>query len=162
MFSLAIFAAITLTRSWPRVRSVWLWVLLGTLISVGSYLLVFFTFWVVGAYSSELLRVRPSGDPIDLGTDVILGLFAGAMVAAICVEVLAYVLSGRWSNSFLLRLALAGTAAILVTLAAGQVTHSFWTFYGVLFPLGEGLYCAIVGAQINYADEVGGAEKIAC
>jgi hypothetical protein len=42
----------------------------------------------------------------------------------------------------------AGVVTILVTFTVDRAAHHYWTFYGVLLPLGEGLFCAVEGAQI--------------
>ncbi len=148
LFFVAMLAAITLTGSWAHLSHGWWRILAGMGICIGAYLLALFTFWIAGGYSPQLLGIRASMDPIDLGADVGIGLLAAALVASACVEFLAYVLTGKWSNAFLVRLVVAGVATVLVTFAVNRPAHSYWTFYGVLLPLGEGLFCAIVGAQI--------------
>ena len=114
-------------------------------------MLALFTFSVVAGYAPDLLSIRASGASSNLngfGGDVWLGLLAAALVTSACVELLAYVLTGKWSNSFLFRLATAGFLSVLVTFLTDRAAHHYWTFYGVLLPLGEGLFCAVVGAQI--------------
>ncbi len=147
VFFVAVLAAIVLTRSWSRLNH-GLWrIIAGICICSGTYLLAFFTFVVVGGYWAELLRIRVSTE-IRFSADVWIGLLAAALVASVGIEFLVYVLSGRWNNSSLFRLMAAGVVTILVTFTADRASHHYWTFYGVLLPLGEGLFCAVVGAQI--------------
>jgi hypothetical protein len=131
-----------------------LWRILGAIcICTGSYFVALFTFWMVGGYSPQLFGVRASIDPIDFGFDILIGLLAAALVASVGIEFLVYVLTGNWNNSSLLRFLAAGVITILVTFAVDRAAHRYWTFYGVLLPLGEGLFCAVVGAQIWRASE---------
>lgn len=148
LFFLAVLAAIILTGAWSHLGGGWWRILAGICICVGAYLLALFAFSAVGGYSLDILGIPSSGDSSRFGPDVWIGLLAAALVASACIEFLVYVLTGKWSNSFLLRLAVAGAVTVLVTFAVDRAAHSYWTFYGVLLPLGEGLFCAIVGAQI--------------
>jgi hypothetical protein len=147
VFFVAVLTAIALTRSWSRLnRGLWR-IIAGICICTGAYLLAFFTFVAVGGYWAELLRIRVSTE-IRFSADVWIGLLAAALVASVGIEFLVYVLTGKWNNSSLFRLAAAGVVTILVTFTVYQADHRYWTFYGVLLPLGEGLFCALVGAQI--------------
>jgi hypothetical protein len=147
VFFVAVLVAIVFTRSWSRLhRGLWR-ILAGICICTGAYLLAFFTFVAVGGYWAELLRIRVSTE-IRFSADVWIGLLAAALVASVGIECLAYILTGRWNNSSFFRLAAASVVTILVTCTVHRSSHRYWTFYGVLLPLGEGLFCAVIGAQI--------------
>jgi hypothetical protein len=45
-------------------------------------------------------------------------------------------------------LAAAGVVSVLVTFVADRAGHYYWTFYGILLPVGESLFCWLIGAQI--------------
>jgi hypothetical protein len=152
VFFVAVLAAIALTRSWSRLnRSLWRFVA-GICICTGAYLLAFFTFVTVGGYWFELIRIRVSTE-IRFSADVWIGLLAAALVASVGIEFLLYVLTGKWNNSSLFRLAASGVVTILATFVVDRADHHYWSFYGVLLPLGEGLFCAVVGAQIWRSSE---------
>jgi hypothetical protein len=156
LFFVAVLAAITLTGSRSHLGGGWWRILVGICVSIGAYLLALFAFSVVAGYSPDLLGIRASGASSDLsrfGADVWLGLLAAALVASVGIELLVYVLTGKWSNSFLFRLAAAGLVSVLVTFLVDRAAHYYWTFYGVLLPMGEGLFCAVVGAQIRRTSE---------
>jgi hypothetical protein len=143
-----VLAAIALTGSWSRLnRGVWR-IIAGICICTGAYLLALFTFLAMGGYWADFLHIRVSAET-RFGADVWLGLLAAALVASACIEFLVYVLTDKWSNAFLFRLAAAGVVSVLVTFIVGdRAGHFYWTFYGVLLPLGEGLFCGLIGAQI--------------
>src|SRR5262249_48703322 len=128
LFFVAGLVAITLNRSWSQLSRGWWRILAGAGICIGAYVLAFFTFWIVGGYSPDLLGIPSSRGINDLGADVGIGLLAAALVASVCIEFLAYVLTGKWSNAFFLRLAVAGVITVVVTFAIDRVGHSYWTF----------------------------------
>ncbi len=144
LFFVAVFAALALTRSWSRLASGWWRIFAGIFISTGAYLLAFSTFLIVAGYSG----IRTSTGPGPFGADVWVGLLAAALIAAGCIESLVFVLTGKWSNAFLFRLAAAGVVSVFVTFAFDLAKQSYWTFYGILLPVGESLFCWLVGAQI--------------
>lgn len=144
LFFAAVFTAIVLTGSGPHLSPGWWRVVAGVCVCTGAYLLAFFTFIFVAGYSG----VPASTDPNRFGADVWIGLLAAALVAAACIEFLAYVLVGKWSNPFLFRLAAAGVVSVLVTFVVDRAGQYYWTFYGILLPVGESLFCWLIGAQI--------------
>lgn len=147
VFSGAVVAAIALTGCWPGLQS-GLWrVIAAICICSGAYVLALATFAIVGGYWAEVLHVRVSAE-VRTGVDLWIGLLAAALVASACIEFLVYVLTGTWSNSFLLWLAAAGAITTLLTFLLNKPDHSYWRFFGVLLPVGEGLFCTTIGAQI--------------
>jgi hypothetical protein len=148
LFFAAVLTAITITSSWPRLRpGLWRYIV-GVTICTGVYVLALFTLMIVSGYAPKLLGIPASGDIVDFRADIWIGFLAAVIVASAGVEAALYVLTGKWSNSFFGRLAVAGVASLLVTYAAGLIAHNYWSFMGVLLPVGQGLFCAVVGAQI--------------
>jgi hypothetical protein len=158
LFFVALLAAIALTDSWPRLRGgLWRY-LLAACISTIAYFLALLTFWWLGGYLQTLLGSRGSKDLSEFRLDMWVGLIAAALVAAVCIELVAYVLTSRWSNAVLARLAGAGILAIVLTFIAMRAVRStsnlpsilyYWSFFGILFSFGEALFCGLVGTQIR-------------
>jgi uncharacterized membrane protein (DUF485 family) len=164
LFSLGVIAAIGLTNSWRFLRrGVWRYIV-AACISTIAYVVAFFTFSVVAGYAPDMFGIRASRDIVDLHFDVALGLFCGALVAAICTELIAYLLVGCWSNATLALFVLSGLLTVSATVATRRIvfrsleishpTYHSWAFLIVLFSVGEGLFCASLGIQI-----LGRAEK---
>jgi hypothetical protein len=157
LFFIALLAAIAMTDSWSRVSpGIWRYAV-AAIISIAAYLLALITFWGLFSYSPDLVGVHASKDMADFGADIWIGLLAACLVASICIEFLAYVLTSRWSNSALASLAGAGVLSIvasftvtkLARLAVSTVPTLYgWAFLGVLLAVGEALFCGLIGAQI--------------
>jgi hypothetical protein len=148
LFFAAVLAAITITSSWPRLRpGLWRYIV-GVIICTGAYVLALFALMSVSGSVPKLLGVPASGDIVEFGADIWIGLLAAVVVASAGVEVVLYILTGTWSNSFLGRLAVAGLVSVFITYIANLAAHHYWSFMGVLLPIGEGLFCTVVGAQI--------------
>jgi len=105
-------------------------------------------FFGVAGFSPDLFGFRQSASFEHFGLDVWLGLIAAGVVGASGIALFSALLTGKWSNSLLLRLVLAGFLTILVTFIANLPFHNYWSFMGVLFPLGDALFCYLVGTQI--------------
>ena len=147
LFFAAVLTAITITSSWPRLRpGLWRYIV-GLVICTVTYVLALITLMGVSGYAPEL-GVPASSDIFQFRADIWIGFLAAVIVASAGVEAALYVLTGKWSNSFFGRLAVAGVASLLVTYAASRIAHNYWLFMGVLLPVGEGLFGAVVGAQI--------------
>lgn len=144
LFFLAILTAIAFTDSWSHVRRVFWRYVIAACVSTVAYCLALFTFWTLGGYLQGLLGIRGSNDLSEFRLDVWLGLSAAALVAAVGIEAMACVLTGKWSNFFLFGLMIVGFATVLVTFVANR----YWSFFGILWPIGEALFCGVVGAQI--------------
>src|SRR5215470_13671949 len=96
--------AITITSSWLRVRpGLWRYIV-GVVICTGVYVLALFTLMSVSGYAPKLLGIPASGDIVDFRADIWIGLLVAVFVAAAGVEVVLYILTGTWSNSFFGRL----------------------------------------------------------
>jgi hypothetical protein len=148
-FFLAVLAAIAITKSWSHLnRNSWR-IPVGFCVSTGAYVLAFLTFVGVGGYWADWLRV-PLATATRFATDLWVGLLAASLIAATGVEFLVYVLIGKWSNFFLLCLSVAGCVTVLGTFLASLVLviRQYWSFMGVLLPVGNALFCWLVGVQI--------------
>ena len=106
-------------------------------------------FFAVEGFSPDWFGFRPSPNFDHFGIDVVLGLLAAGTVAAGGIAFFAFVLTGQLHNSLLARLLLAGILTIIVTFIANYPFQSYWSFFGVLFPLGNALFCHLVGTQIS-------------
>lgn len=65
----------------------------------------------------------------------------------------AFTLTSRWSNLSLGLLVLAGFASIIVKFIASQQVRHYWSFVGILLPVGEALFCGVEGVQIWRSSE---------
>jgi phosphatidylglycerophosphatase A len=148
-FFAALLAAIAISRTWSQLRSgLWRY-LLGVAVSTLAYLVGLFGFSSAWGYSQNLLGASASHDISDFGADVVIGLLVAAVVSSVCIELLALILTGRWSNRFLLFLILAGFTAVGATYVGHLFSRQPLAFFGIILPAGETLYCWIVGLQIS-------------
>ncbi len=148
LFFVAIVAGITITGAWRQLRiSLWRYPV-GLLLSTITYMAALVVFSGVGGFSPNWFGVQPSAHIEDFGVDVWLGLIAAGAVGAIGIALFTAVLTGKWSKSFLLQLVVAGLATIVVTYLVNLSFRSYWSFLGVLFPVGNAIFCYLVGAQV--------------
>ena len=153
LFFAALLIAIAISGSWARLRpGLWRY-LVGLVISTAAYLVGLFAFSVVGGYAPDVLGIPASSDISRFGADVGTGLLAAALISSVCIELLASILTGRWSNRFFLFLAVAGFVTVAATYVAHVFTRQPLAFFGALLPVGEALYCWIVGLQISQSRE---------
>lgn len=148
LFFAAIIAGIVITGAWRQIP-VGLFHYLGALVLCTiTYLVGLIAFFAVTGFSSDLFGFRPSANLVNFGIDVWLGLIAAGLVGAAGIALLSVLLTGKWSKALLWRLMLAGSLTILVTFLVNLPFKSYWSFFGVLLPLGNGLFCAILGVHI--------------
>jgi uncharacterized membrane protein (DUF485 family) len=144
----AVVAGIAISHARPYVR-VGVWRLSSALLlSTITYLAALFAFSAVGGFSPNWFGVAASENVVDFGVDVLLGLLAAGIVAATGVSTLTVLLTGRWSAALLLRLILTSVITIVATFVTNLLFHSYWSFLGILLPLGSALFCWLVGGQI--------------
>jgi hypothetical protein len=147
LFFVALLAAVAISASWSRVRGgVWRY-FAGLVISTAAYLVGLFVFSVATGYSPDVFGVSASSDISHFGPDVAIGL-AASLVSSACIELLASLLTGRWSNRFFVYLSVVGLASVGATYLAHLFVQQAWAFFGVLLPVGEALFCWIIGLQI--------------
>ena len=147
-FFLAVIAGIIITGARCHLQADFLRYGSGLVVCFITYLLALAVFFAVEGFSPDWFGFRPSPNFDHFGIDVVLGLLAAGTVAAGGIAFFAFVLTGQWSNSLLARLLLAGILTIIVTFIANYPFQIYWSFYGVLFPLGNALFCHLVGIQI--------------
>ncbi|HUE81005.1 MAG TPA: hypothetical protein VMM84_02745 [Pyrinomonadaceae bacterium] len=154
-FFIAVVAGIIITGARRHLQVNFLRYIAGLVVCFITYLLALTVFFGVYGFSPDWFGFRPSANFDHFGIDVVLGLLAAATFAAGGIALFAFVLTGRWSNSLLARLLLAGIVTIIVTFIVNYSFHSYWSFFGVLLPLGNALFCYLVGTQIWQQPEVG-------
>lgn len=147
-FFLALLAAMTLGGAGKGAAfRWWRWCIAAALYSA-VYVLSLFAFSIAAGYSTDLLGVSRSNDFLQFREDVLVGLMVALLVASAGVELTTWILVGYWSARTFVLLATAGMATVLLTYATTSIAHSYWSFVGVLLPIGEGSFCSLVGIQI--------------
>ena len=147
-FLLALLAASSFAGAWKRVARSWQRWFIAAALSTAVYILSLFAFNLAAGYSPDLLNVLQSSDIVDFRGDVWVGLVAALLIASAGIELVAWVLVGYWSTRAFLALTIAGLTTVLLTYGATSMAHNYWSFFGVLFPLGQGSFCGLVGLQI--------------
>jgi hypothetical protein len=147
-FFAAVVAGIIITGARRHLQANLLRYMAGLVVCCITYLLALMMFLGVAGFSSEWLDFRPSEFAnFEFGLDIGLGLLAAATAAAGGIALFACLLTRRWSNLLLGRLLLAGIVTIVFTFITNYPFRSYWSFYGVLVPLGSSLFCGAVGAH---------------
>lgn len=147
-FFAAVVAGIIITGARRHLQADFLRYLAGLVVCFITYLLALLVFFVVYGFSPDWLNFRPSENVEQFGIDVVLGLLAAAIFASVGIALFAFVLTGRWSNSLLMRLLFVGIITIIITFIVNYPLRSYWSLYAVLVPLGTSLFCGAVGAHI--------------
>lgn len=147
-FFAAVVAGIIITGARRHLQADFLRYIAGLVVCFITYLLALMMFFAVAGYSPDWFGFRPSTNFDQFGIDVAIGLLAAGTFAAGGIALFAFVLTRRWSNSLLLRLFLSGIVTIIITFILNYPFRNYWSFYGVLLPLGNSLFCGAVGAHI--------------
>ena len=147
-------AGIIITGARRHLQASFLRYAAGLVVCFITYLLALTVFFGVAGFSPDWFGFRPSANFDQFGMNVALGLVAAATFAAGGIALFAFVLTGRWSNSLLARLLMTGIVTIIITFIVNYPFHSYWSFFGVLLPLGNALFCYLVGTQIWQQPEV--------
>jgi hypothetical protein len=148
-FFVAVIAGIIITGARRHLQAGLLRYLAGLVVCFITYLVSLTVLFAVAGFSPDWFGFTPSDFVThQFGMDVFLGLLAAAIFAAGGIAVFAFVLTSRWSKSLLLRLLSAGLITITATFIVNYPLRSYWSFYGVLVPLGTALFCGAVGAHI--------------
>jgi hypothetical protein len=148
LFSAAVVAGIALTGAWRHVQVGFLRYFADLLLSTAIYVAALFAFIAVMGLSPDWFGFRASTNIVDFRVDVLLGLVAAGVVGASGIALFTALLTREWSNSLLLRLIFAGLFTVLVTFIVNRPFHDYWSFFGVLLPVGNALFCCLVGTQI--------------
>jgi CDP-diglyceride synthetase len=155
LFFVAVLAGIAITGAWHQLQVGFWRYLVGLILITITYVMALTAFFWVTGVAPNWFGIRESEDIVDFRMDVWLGLIAAGAVGASGIALSAALLTGKWSNSLLLRLMLAGWVTILITFLANLPFHTYWSFLGVLLPLGNALFCYFVGTQIGQRPEAG-------
>ncbi|HEV7747811.1 MAG TPA: hypothetical protein VGO56_22615 [Pyrinomonadaceae bacterium] len=147
LFFVAVVVGILITGSWRYVRSSFWRYLAGLLLTTLTYVAALVAFSAVAGFS-DWLGFRGSAHLEDFRIDIWLGLIAAGVVGASGIAAFTALLTRKWSTSLLLRLMLAGLVTLVLTFIANLPFHSYWSFFGVLLPAGNALFCWLVGLQI--------------
>lgn len=147
-FFVAVVAGIIITGERRNLQANPLQYMAGLAVCGITYLLALIVFIWVAGFSSEWFGFRRSDfAKFEFGIDIVLGFLAAATCAAGGIALFAFVLTRKWSNSLFSRLLLAGIATIGFTFIVNYPIRSYWSFYGVLVPLGSSLFCGAVGVH---------------
>jgi hypothetical protein len=152
-FFLALVAGVIITGARWHLQTNFLRYIAGLVVCFITYLFALMLFFAVSGFSPDWFGFRPSTNFDQFGMDVFLGLLTAATFAAGGMTLFAFVLTGRWSISLLPRLLLAGVVTIITTFIVNYRLHSYWSLYGVLLPLGNALFCYVVGTRIMQHQE---------
>jgi hypothetical protein len=113
-FFAAVVAGIIITGARRHLQAGFLRYIAGLVVCFVTYMLALTVFFAVGGFSPGWFGFRPSDSFEQFSMDIFLGLLAAATFAASGIALFAFVLTGRWSNSLLARLLLAGIVTIRV------------------------------------------------
>lgn len=148
LFFVATLAGIAMTGAWHCFHTGLLRYLTGLALCTITYSLALITFFTVFGFSPDWFGVQPSSSIARFGVDVGLGLTAAGVVGAIGISVFAALLTRKWSLRILRRLMLAGFLCVCVTFIVNFPFQKDWSFFGVLLPVGNALFCYLVGSHI--------------
>jgi hypothetical protein len=128
------------------------------LLSVPAYVAAFACFAATASFIQSH-GGRPSTLLSDLGPDIVLGLIAAVVVAGILLELLAFLISGRWSTTAAVGLVCGGIGSVACAYIAKVVyfrlagppegVAQLLVFFGPLFVVGGGITAMIIGEQIR-------------
>lgn len=148
-FFVAVVAGMIITGARGQLQASLLRYVAGPVVCFITYLLALMVFFAAYGFSPDWFGFRPSANVDQFGIDVWLGLIAAGTTAAIGISLFAALLTGKWSQSLLLRLMTAGIVTIVVTYLVNLPFRGYWSFFGALIPVGMSLFCWIVGTPIS-------------
>ncbi len=148
MFFLAVIAAILVTRAWHPLKADFLRYSAGAVLCFITYMIALMAFFAVAGFSPEWLRFSQSDRWEKFGLDVWLGLIAAGVIGAGGIALFTTLLTGKWSKALLQRLMLVGLLTIVLTFIVNLPFQNYWSFLGVLFTIGNSLFCWAVGVEI--------------
>lgn len=148
LFFVAIVAGIVISGAWHHFHPRFLRYLAGLGLCAISYLAATTAFWWVFGLSPRWIGFRQSDNIGHFGIDVWLGLIAAGAVGASGIALFAALLTGKWNKALHRRLLLAGLLTICITFIANLPFLKDGSLLGVLLPLGNALFCWLVGTEI--------------
>jgi len=149
LFFAAMLTSMLITGASRQFRRAWLRYLAGLVICTVAYAIALLVFFVVVGFSPAWLGFEPSSSISGFGFDIWLGLVAAAVVGASGITAFAAVLTGAWSNLLLQRLMLAGLLVISITFVGNFPFKQEWSFFGLLFPLGNAAFGYLVVVHVS-------------
>jgi hypothetical protein len=147
LFFVAVVASIVITGAGRYIQSGFLRYLAGFFLCTITYFVgIVMIFAVMGL--SQWFGLRASEHLEDFRIDVWLSLIAAGLVAAVGIAAFTALLTRKWSTSLLWRLMFAGLVTIVVTFTVNLAFHNDWSFLHILLPVGNALFCFLVGTHI--------------
>jgi FAD/FMN-containing dehydrogenase len=125
--------------------------LLAFLVSTSGYIVAVLVFHAVFSFAPEVFSVHTSNDILDFGGDVLLGLLCASITGAFGLGIIVSVTRKAWRGGMITQAVLAGFATISIAFVAHLKFHNYWSFFGVLFAVGFGMYGAILGRECEAA-----------
>src|SRR6185312_1624030 len=148
LFFSAVMVSTIATVSWRYLRTRALKFFAGLVLSTVTYVAGVVAFNMMGGISQTWFGVR-SANIVDFNIDIWVGVLAAGIVGALGVASVSAIVTRQWSNDLLLRLLLTGLIVVGLTFIVNLRFHSYWSFFGVLMPTGNALFCWLVGTQIH-------------
>jgi hypothetical protein len=103
-----------------------------------------------GTTDRQRLGLAASADIRAPGLDMAIGLFVAVSIAVIFIEMLAVWLTRVWSfRSLFVSLIIFAAGAVFAALLINAPFHSYWSLFGILFPLTEALLMWRLGLRIS-------------
>jgi hypothetical protein len=148
IFALAVVICAALSKSHPQIDHRVLRCALFCAACLCSYVISLMGFFIAMGYSPDFLKVARSRDVLDFRADVWVGLVVAMLISSIGTEFGARILTGIWSNQMLARLFLAGISVVGVAYVCTLAGRSYWSFIGVLVPLGAAGFASLICYQL--------------
>lgn len=155
LFFVAVIAGMVISDARRHFHPGLLRYLVGLVLCTISYFAAAVVFWWVAGLSPRWIGFLQSDNIGQFGFDIWLGLIAAGAVGACGIALFATLLTGSWSTALLRRLMLAGLLTICLAFVANLPFHKDWLLLGVLFPVGNALFCYFVGTHISQHSESG-------
>ena len=149
VFGIALVIALCINHQIGEIKSHLLRYSIGLLSCVPAYVMVVLILASVGQAAVQKLGVAASADIRTPGLDMVIGLFAAVSTTVIFIEILAAWLTRAWSTRSLFVSLLFASGAVVAALLINASLHSYWSLFGVLFPLAEGLLMWYLGSRIS-------------
>ncbi len=148
LFFVAVVGGIVTTGVWRHIRVGFGRYVALLILSLLVYWLTMFTLFSVVSWSGASYADNNSPIIPRFGAYVWLALIAAGIVWSAGMCLMSAVLARRWSWLLLMRLCGAAAIAILTTFIVNFPFHKYWSFFGVLLPVGNALFCYVVGIEI--------------
>jgi hypothetical protein len=149
VFGIALVIALWINHQMGDIKNHLLRYCIGLLSCAPAYVIVVLILASVGQAAVQRLGVVASADIRAPGLDMMIGLFVAVSTTVIFIEILAAWLTRAWSLRSLFASLLFASGALFAALLINVPLHSYWSLFGVLFPLAEGLLMWHLGSRIS-------------